>query len=155
MGNSKKQLIQKEIHGFAEEEVFALYKFLCIYESVLSKMTDGATLVKKYTALRGIKSKIKSSLRPTCFSRAKITNFNDADITPGVFYYSAKKGRKQEITVLLHLRDAIAHGLIEKSGDYIRFSDFDVKTNEYTAKGYIEYKKVIDIVNLINKTVNL
>ena len=155
MGNSKKQSIQKEIHGFTEEEIFNLYKFLCIYESVLSKMPDGAALIKKYTTLKGVKSKIKRVLKPICLSKTKITNINDTDIIPDTFYYSAKKGKKQEITVLLHLRDAIAHGLIEKCGNYISIRDFDVNTNEYTAKGYIECKKVFDIINIINKNVNL
>jgi hypothetical protein len=140
------------INGFSRNEIFSLYRFLCLYECSRMKFLNKAELFKQYPKMEEIetilahinyKEKTKKELQVM-----------DVDALDNEFYFT-EFGSKLH-GVFYHLRNSIAHANIIKNGDVVSIKDFENKKTdaECTAKGIIPFKTIEAILAKMQEVFN-
>ena len=146
--------MEKTIHGFKPKEVMELYHYLCIYECVFARMNKQSELEQKYPQMTEAKSKLEAFTCNECnreslqvVGLAPMDNLVSMTNTKGAKFFS----------FLYHLRNSIAHGQIEKEGDFVYLTDFTFTNGVkvFSARGKIEFSILFKIISFINQNVQL
>lgn len=146
--------MEKEIHGFSQNEVTELYRYLCIYECELANIGNQEKLFLKYPKLKQVEENIKGFVCKYCTKESLKT----IAITPMENLISMTRCRSSKVLSLLHhLRNSIAHGKIMQEDRYVHLIDYGKENNAnvFSARGKIKSSKLFEIVSIINENVKL
>ena len=144
--------MEKIIHGFDANEVVELYNYLCIYESELKLIVSKEAFVNRFYNHKELEQLIAGIVLNYCTKEfLKVIG-----LVPVENLVSMTKCRNTKtLSFLHHLRNSIAHGQIEKDGDYIHLIDYVYENNEkvYSARGKIKSNVIFEIVQLSENTI--
>lgn len=147
--------MKNSIHGFSSDEVMDLYHYLCIYEKELAKIESQVNLINKYPKLKDIEQLMAGIVCNFCTKES----LKVIGLVPMDNLISMTKSRSSKsLSFLNHLRNSIAHGQIEKDGNFIYLLDYGYdKDNSkvFSARGMIKSSSLFKIVKLINNNINL
>ncbi len=146
--------MEKTIHGLKPKEVMELYHYLCIYECEFARMKNQTELERKYPQLTEVKSKLEAFTCNECNRESlQVVGLVPMD---NLVSMTNTKGSKF-FSFLYHLRNSIAHGQIEKDGDYIYLTDFTFidEVKVFSARGKIEASILFEIIQSINDNIQL
>ena len=104
------------IKGFSPEEVLEIYRFLCIYEEKLEKVDSRKKLEETYPELTEL-NRLMSGF--TC-NYCTVKSLGTIGLVPMDNHVSMTNCRSSKLLSFLHhLRNSIAHGLLEKEGNNV------------------------------------
>lgn len=152
--------MNKKLKGFDEQEVFKLYNFLCVFESKISILKNTTELYKHYPQLKCLGEYVK---------QFKINYANDEAMqvlgvfVPKGFLYCTNTKSSKTYNFLYHLRNSIAHAQIEKDKGQVHLIDYKlvkdnnsgVITKKFSGKGNLDSAVIFEIIEIINKEVEL
>ena len=144
--------MEKIIHGFDANEVVELYHYLCIYESELKLIVSKEAFVNSFYNHKELEQLIAGIVLNYCTKES----LKVIGLVPVENLVSMTKCRNTKtLSFLHHLRNSIAHGQIEKDGDYIHLIDYGYENNEkvYSARGKIKSNVIFEIVQLSENTI--
>lgn len=133
------------LNGLTKDDIVLLYKYLAFYED------NHIKTIKSDTALNSLRSDIiinmKALINNIKFKRvAKGSISNVKDLKNEIIYV---KHHTIILSILYHLRNAIAHHLLEVENKKCTFWDVGSEKNkELTAYGTISIEKVKSIIKL-------
>lgn len=139
---------QKSINGLNEHQVFQLYDYLVAYEdSGIQNYKSTIKLLSEHPEL----SKIVEYNKKIDVNISTAVNMNDINLKElnNKVYLSINKGNFL-LSLLSHLRNAIAHGNAVMDNNYILVSDRNPrKSIDFTARGRIELSIINEISNIL------
>ncbi len=147
--------MKNNIHGFNPSEVIDLYHYLCIYENNIAKIYSQKNLINMYPKLKDIDQLMAGIVCNFC----NIESLEIIGLAPMDNLISMTKSRNsKQLSFLHHLRNSIAHGQIEKDGNFIHLLDYGYDKNKkkiFSARGKIKSSLLFKIVKLTNKNIDL
>lgn len=143
---------KKIFQGFDVKELLDLFTFLLIYEKHLSGFKKDKTMYKSYPFMEDVFNKFNKAIKNEIKGQNQLNNYNMEELNKHIYYTSSNKSNKNH-SVLRHLRNTIAHGLIEKDEKYILIRDFWKK--KPSAVGRLKINKVMTLINSIVNNISL
>lgn len=151
---------ERRLKGFSKQEIFDLYKYLCIYENKIKILKNSAEIYTRYPQLKELENLLK--LFTINYANNEGMQFLGEFVPKDSVYCTNAKSSKT-YNFLYHLRNSIAHGQIEKDNNYIFLIDYNLtkEKNSYEIKkrfsgrGNIESSVAFNIIELINNTIVL
>ncbi|MBQ6423561.1 MAG: hypothetical protein IJJ90_08485 [Prevotella sp.] len=148
------------LKGFNEQEVFKLYKYLCIYENKIKTFRNSTEVYNNYPKLKNLDD-IMSLFTVNYANNGAMQVFGV--FVPKGFVYCTNTKSSKMYNVLYHLRNSIAHGQIEKDNDQIYLIDYkyvkDRRHNNlmkiFSGRGNLEASIIFQIIELIISTIEL
>lgn len=144
--------MQKQIHGFIPDEVVDLYHFLCIYESNIKDIPNQKVLIEMFPNLKDSKELMSNIVCNKCNRKSlKIIGIVPMDNLLSMTYPKSSK----LLSLLHHLRNSIAHGQLEKDGEFVSLMDFGfetrngIKEQTFSARGKIKFTTLFELIHLI------
>lgn len=153
-------MLMNKLQGFNEQEVFNLYKYLCVYENRIKILKNSTEIYSHYPQLRRLDSIM--NLFTMNYANDKAMQDLGVFIPKGHVYCTNTKTSKM-YNFLYHLRNSIAHGQIEKEGEQVFLIDYKLmydKKNKiikkvFSGKGNLESSTFFKVVELVNNTIEL
>lgn len=129
------------INGFKPEEIFKLYSFISIYESVGIKSMNETDLINRHPNISTV-FEVLDRFKYEEKKKDELAGIDENSLN-NEFYFTEHNSLK--LGVLYHLRNSIAHAKIFKDCEYVIITDFDNKKDNpaYTAKGRVLFS-IID-----------
>lgn len=152
--------MKKQLKGFCEQEVFDLYKYLCVYENRISKLKSSKEIYNQYPQLKGLEDII--NLFTINYANDEAMQFLGIFVPKGFVYCTNTKSSKI-YNFLYHLRNSIAHGQIEKDNEQIFLIDYKFAKDKrskkpkkiFSGRGNLDSSIVFKIIEKINNTIEL
>ena len=143
-----------KFRGFSNSEIVELYKYLCIYEGVIKNIGSQKELMTTYPNLKELEI-LRSSFACSKCTRNYLSSVGILSLNNLVSMTSSRSSIL--LSFLNHLRNSIAHGLIEREGGYVHFSDYllDNKIKRFSANGKIKSSVTFKIIQIIIDNVDL
>lgn len=149
--------MQKVIHGFIPNEVVDLYHFLCIYESKIKDIPNQKVLEEKFPKLKKSRKLMSNIICNKCNQKS----LNFIGIVPMENLVSMTYSKSSKFLSLLHhLRNSIAHGQLEKEGEFISLIDYEyetrngIKEKTFSSRGKIESTILLKFIHQIIKNIS-
>ena len=143
------------LRGFNQQEVFDMYKYLCIYENKISILKNLAEVYHQYPQLKDLE---------VIMTKFTINYANDETMQalgvfiPHGFVYCTNTRSSKVYNFLYHLRNSIAHGQIQKDNGQVSLIDYKLinkKKKIFSGRGNLESSIIFNIIKLINNVVGL
>ena len=153
-------MLMKKLKGFCEQEVFDLYKYLCVYENKINILKSSTEIYNQYPQLKELED---------IMNLFKMNYSNDEAmqvlgiIVPKGFVYCTNTKSSKVYNFLYHLRNSIAHGQIEKDNDQVLLIDYKFAKDRnskklkkiFSGRGNLDNSIVFKIIEIINNTIKL
>lgn len=146
--------MEKDVHGFSPNDVVELYRYLCIYENKLEEIPTQEDLIKKHTKLIDLEKVMSAFVSNYCTKES----LKVIALAPVENLVSMTKCRSSKVLSFLHhLRNSIAHGLIEQEDGFVYFIDYgkNKKGKDFSARGKIKSSTLFEIISIINANINI
>jgi len=152
--------MKKQLKGFSEQEVFDLYKYLCIYENKIKILKTSTEIYKQYPQLKKIEETL--NLFTINYSNDEAMQILGIFVPKGFVYCTNTKSSKV-YNFLYHLRNSIAHGQIEEDNGQVFLIDYKFAKDKisknykkiFSGRGNLESSIVFKIIEIINNTIEL
>lgn len=143
--------MNKTINGFDETGIFKLYAYLSAYEDSGIGRHDGSTkkLLEKHPEL----SELEECFKLVKYHKAKCKEMKILDFKKlnNEVYLTCSKANLQ-LSLLAHLRNAIAHGSVVGHNGKVLVTDFHKDHPvDFTARGRVDFEIVEKFTEIINK----
>ena len=153
-------MLMNRLKGFNEQEVFNLYKYLCIYENKIKILKNSTELYCHYPQLNNLGDVI--NLFRVYYANDEAMHGLGAFVPKGYVYCTNTKTSKT-YNFLYHLRNSIAHGQIEKDNEQVFLIDYKLiydKSNKnvkkvFSGRGNLESSMFFRIIEIINTAIEL
>ena len=153
-------VMKKQLKGFSEQEVFDLYKYLCIYENKIKILKTSTEIYKQYPQLNIIEETL--NLFTINYSNDEAMQILGIFVPKGFVYCTNTKSSKV-YNLLYHLRNSIAHGQIEKENEQVLLIDYKFAKDRsskrlrkvFSGRGNLDSSIVFKIIEIINNTIEL
>jgi len=152
--------MKKQLKGFSEQEVYDLYKYLCIYENKIKILKTSTEIYKQYPQLNIIEETL--NLFTINYSNDEAMQILGIFVPKGFVYCTNTKSSKV-YNLLYHLRNSIAHGQIEKENEQVLLIDYKFAKDRsskrlrkvFSGRGNLDSSIVFKIIEIINNTIEL
>lgn len=153
-------VMKKQLKGFSEQEVYDLYKYLCIYENKIKILKTSTEIYKQYPQLNIIEETL--NLFTINYSNDEAMQILGIFVPKGFVYCTNTKSSKV-YNLLYHLRNSIAHGQIEKENEQVLLIDYKFAKDRsskrlrkvFSGRGNLDSSIVFKIIEIINNTIEL
>ena len=153
-------LMKKQLKGFCEQEVFDLYKYLCVYENKINNLKSSTEIYNQYPQLKGLEDIM--NLFTINYANDEAMQVLGIFIPQGFVYCTNTKSSKV-YNLLYHLRNSIAHGQIEKENEQVLLIDYKFAKDRsskrlrkvFSGRGNLDSSIVFKIIEIINNTIEL
>lgn len=153
-------VMKKQLKGFSEQEVYDLYKYLCIYENKIKILKTSTEIYKQYPQLNIIEETL--NLFTINYSNDEAMQVLGIFVPKGFVYCTNTKSSKV-YNLLYHLRNSIAHGQIEKDNNQVLLIDYKFAKDRsskrlrkvFSGRGNLDSSIVFKIIEIINNTIEL
>ena len=153
-------VMKKQLKGFSEQEVYDLYKYLCIYENKIKILKTSTEIYKQYPQLNIIEETL--NLFTINYSNDEAMQILGIFVPKGFVYCTNTKSSKL-YNLLYHLRNSIAHGQIEKENEQVLLIDYKFAKDRsskrlrkvFSGRGNLDSSIVFKIIEIINNTIEL
>ena len=153
-------VMKKQLKGFSEQEVYNLYKYLCIYENKIKILKTSTEIYKQYPQLNIIEETL--NLFTINYSNDEAMQILGIFVPKGFVYCTNTKSSKV-YNLLYHLRNSIAHGQIEKENEQVLLIDYKFAKDRsskrlrkvFSGRGNLDSSIVFKIIEIINNTIEL
>lgn len=153
-------VMKKQLKGFSEQEVYDLYKYLCIYENKIKILKTSTEIYKQYPQLNIIEKTL--NLFTINYSNDEAMQILGIFVPKGFVYCTNTKSSKL-YNLLYHLRNSIAHGQIEKENEQVLLIDYKFAKDRsskrlrkvFSGRGNLDSSIVFKIIEIINNTIEL
>ena len=152
--------MKKQLKGFSEQEVYDLYKYLCIYENKIKILKTSTEIYKQYPQLNIIEETL--NLFTINYSNDEAMQILGIFVPKGFVYCTNTKSSKV-YNLLYHLRNSIAHGQIEKENEQVLLIDYKFAKDRsskrlrkvFSGRGNLDSSIVFKMIEIINNTIEL
>lgn len=143
-------MAQMKINGWDKKEVFMLYNFLEAYErGNLSTYEKDENLFKEHPEVKDLEFLFNSV---SCSFKKKAKMINDQIPATGKNQIFLLRHGTPLLSFLYHVRNSIAHGIIEKRGNEALVVDWCKKHPlNMSARGFISIDTINSFTNILNK----
>lgn len=153
-------LMKIQLKGFSEQEVFDLYKYLCVYENKINILKNSTEIYNQYPQLKKIEE-IMNQFTMNYSNDEAMQVFGS--FVPKGFVYCTNTKSSKVYNFLYHLRNSIAHGQIEKDIDNVLLIDYKFAKDRgskkskkiFSGRGNLDSSIVFKIIGIINNTIEL
>ena len=140
-----------KINGFDENGIFKLYAYLSAYEDSGIGRHKGSTkkLLEKHPELSELEECFKlAKYHKAKYEEMKVLDFKKLN---NEVYLTCNKANLQ-LSLLAHLRNAIAHGSVVEHNGKVLVTDFHKDHPVvFTARGCVSFEVIEELTNVINK----
>ena len=119
------------VNGFTSEEIIVLYKYMCWFEKIKSLTTD-KSLYQQYPYQRRFWDDFKKCSLSTRKVKEMPKTYQKQPNNNLIYTLSAKT---KQLSFLRHLRNSIAHGVIETDSKVIVIRDYSQRAKKCTCMG--------------------
>lgn len=153
-------VMKKQLKGFSEQEVFELYKYLCVYENKINILRCSTKIYNQYPQLKEIEDIM--NMFTMYYSNDEAMQVLGIFVPKGFVYCTNTKSSKV-YNLLYHLRNSIAHGQIEKDNNQVLLIDYKFAIDKsckkfkkiFSGRGSLDSSIIFKIIEIINNTIEL